>query len=213
MSRRKDITGQKFGRLTVVGLDEQKSSSQRSYWLCKCDCGNPKIQSVYLCQLTSGKTSSCGCLHREKASEANYRHGYCTDHKERLYSIWDGMKQRCCNPSNKRYKDYGGRGITVYKDWLDFINFKEWAIKNGYSDTLTIERIDVNKNYEPSNCTWATMNEQYKNKRNTKYVLYQGQEVKLLDLLEELNIKQYYKKITHRLDDLHWTTEKAISNL
>ena len=159
-----DLTGQRFGRLLVV----EKSKSKYGYvtWLCKCDCGNEKVVSGDM--LRKGKTNSCGCLRKEETSKRRRQHG---KKGTRLYFIWVAMKARCNNPNNKRYSSYGGRGIKVCDEWQDnFQAFNNWAIKSGYDENAkfgqcTLDRINVNGNYEPSNCRWATMAEQNKNKR------------------------------------------------
>ena len=160
MSHRIDIAGQRFGTLTAVkpcGINKNR----KVLWECICDCGK---QSIVVGQdLRRGKTKSCGC------------HG-CSNHgvtkhnlsNTRIYRIWNGMKNRCMNPTQSSYRYYGGRGISVCDEWINsFDKFKNWAYANGYSDELTIDRIDVNGNYEPSNCRWVTMKEQATNKRKS----------------------------------------------
>lgn len=164
----KDLRGQKYGRLTVVehsGFTKPNKFKQRhSIWYCKCDCGNYIKRTTDV--LKRGK-SSCGCRQKEileDMREKNITHGMSNT---RLYRIYKGMIGRCYYPSTDRYNVYGGRGITVCDEWKnDRIKFFEWALNNGYAENLTIERIDVNGNYEPSNCTWITMAEQYKNKQS-----------------------------------------------
>lgn len=161
----KNISGQSFGLLTVIKLDHTKNG--RSYWLCKCQCGNECIAARD--SLLRGDTKSCGCLRVDnilQVSKLNMRHG---QKKTRLYSIYHNMIQRCKNSNRNDYNRYGGRGITVCQEWLDdFINFYNWAINSGYNEELTIDRIDVNGNYEPNNCRWATWEVQRLNKRNRK---------------------------------------------
>lgn len=160
MGTYKDLTGQKFGRLTVLKRADNGKNKQ-SYWLCLCDCGNKKI--VRRDSLISNKTISCGCLQKENSKKANTKHGF---YNTRIYDIYLGMIARCNNQNRRNYKYYGGRDIQVCKEWLDnFMNFYTWAIKNGYTDNLTIDRINFNNNYEPSNCRWVSWEVQYKNKR------------------------------------------------
>ena len=154
-----DLTGQAFGRLVV--LQRAKTINKRTKWLCKCECGNEVL--VESNNLKTGHTQSCGCFQREATSSANKTHG---KRHTRLYSIWNCMKNRCYRKCFHAFHHYGGRGIKVCDEWLhNFQSFYDWAMANGYKDDLSIDRINPNGNYEPTNCRWVTMAEQNKNKR------------------------------------------------
>ena len=163
-----DLKGNKYGRLIVI--DRFASNSSCLKWLCRCECGKEKI--VRGSDLKNGHTKSCGCLHKEIV--ANILSETCNANahgksRTRLYNIWNSMRSRCYNSKNSSFKYYGGRDITICDEWReDFQCFENWALQNGYADNLSIDRIDVEGNYEPSNCRWATPKEQANNKRNKK---------------------------------------------
>lgn len=161
MASVKNIKGNKYARLLVQEYWGIKS--KEAHWLCLCDCGNTTV--VKGAKLRSGHTRSCGCLLKESAARINYSHGGVGT---RLYGIWEKMKGRC-HPVHGD-KNYGLRGISVCKQWKSFACFREWALENGYKETLSIERVDVNGNYCPENCTWIPLNEQARNTRlSVKY--------------------------------------------
>jgi hypothetical protein len=168
-----NLTGMRFGRLMVI--HREKNIGEKTAWLCLCDCGtNVIVQST---SLTSGNTKSCGCLQKDISREIGSR--LLTKHggfrkNPRLYKIWKHIIERCNDKNFKYYKNYGGRGITICSNWMHFDNFYQWAISNGYLDNLTIDRINVNGNYEPGNCRWATRKTQSRNKRSNKSITFNG---------------------------------------
>ena len=178
MNKFVNLTGKQFGRLTVTGFEEYRKrpdGRNNGYWRCICRCGHESIVST--ANLTSGAVQSCGCLMLEKAKETHTVHGFCSrkDKTPRLYSIWGCMKTRCYNKNREDYKYYGGRGISVCNEWKhNFAAFREWALSNGYDDSLTLDRIDPDGNYCPSNCRWATAKEQGNNKRRTIFLEIDG---------------------------------------
>ena len=171
--RANDLTGKRFGRWIVI--EKSRKIGKTQMYLCQCDCGTKK--EVGHSNIKSGKSTSCGCLQKELASKKFMTHG---KRGTRLYNVYANMKSRCCNPNNNRYDSYGGRGIAICKEWLDdFQNFYDWSMQNGYADNLTIDRIDVNGNYEPSNCRWVTMESQSNNQRKTIWVEICGEKKSL----------------------------------
>jgi hypothetical protein len=161
-----DLRDKTFGMLKVVRQDFDHTypdGKHRRKWWCLCDCGNPKLISVFENRLKNESTKSCGCLRVETLKNMRLKHG---DSNTKLYYIWGGIKSRCLNKNNKDYHSYGGRDIKICNQWIDnYMAFKEWALSHGYQEGLSIERIDVNGDYCPENCCWITMSEQQYNKR------------------------------------------------
>lgn len=204
-----DLSGNRFGRLTVIERDHSKNGKV-VFWLCKCDCG--KTKSVSGGNLRSGHTKSCGCLKLESEASHFLSNDSIRKKNIRLYSIWKSMKRRCYSKKHKAYHNYGGRGIFVCDEWIGnsgFHNFVEWAIKNGYCDNLTIDRIDVNKEYSPDNCRWITYKEQQNNRRNNRYITYKGETKTLAEWCEKYGIR--FCTLERRLDELELPFEVAVN--
>lgn len=198
----KDLSNQKFGRLTAIKIVGKNKSGSRK-WLCICDCGNETVVEQY--RLSSGQTKSCGCLKKEN----KYVHGLSRSRINKIYRL---IKNRCYNKNSSSFKDYGGRGITICKEWVDkengFKNFYEWSMNNGYSEELTIDRIDVNGNYEPSNCRWVDRKTQQNNTRRNDYIEYNGEVHTLSEWAEIININK--KTLYNRLHKYGWSVERAL---
>jgi hypothetical protein len=156
---RQNLLGQRFGKLIVTGSGPDGVCG-KARWTCLCDCGTETLS--YANNLIRGKSLSCGCARKEHPHYGGKTHGEsCT----RLFRIWVDMRSRCKYPSTTHYHRYGGRGISVCTEWeISFEAFRDWALNNGYSDSLTIDRIDNDGNYEPSNCRWVTNRENCKNR-------------------------------------------------
>lgn len=208
-----DYSGQRFGRLVVVkriGTKERgtKTIVKTPLWLCQCDCGNEKI--VTSVELRSGDTQSCGCLHNELLSQRNTTHGDAHKNGEnyRLYKIWFGMKERCENPSEKSYRYYGERGISVCDEWHDYEEFRSWALSHGYNKDLTIDRIDVDGIYSPDNCRWVNYKTQANNKRSCRYVEINGEIKTITEWCEIYGINR--STTCSRIDRFGWNPVDAI---
>ena len=191
MGKCEDLTGQKFGKLTVIKRVEnhvQPCGKQYVQWLCKCDCGNETV--VRSANLKGGRTQSCGCL----IKETNSTHGL---KKTRLYVVWKDIKARCFNPNANNFKDYGAKGVFMCDEWRnDFKVFYDWAMENGYNPNAkrgecTIDRINNNKGYSPDNCRWTDNLTQQNNKKNNRFLTYNGETHTIAEWSRILNIKTY----------------------
>lgn len=208
--------GKKFGRLEVlkdVGRRKEKEQdrSTQLFYQCKCDCG--KIIEISHNRLSAG-VQSCGCLHSEILAKRNREtakyNGDTTNPKyKRLHQIWNAMKNRCLSPLNKNYEHYGGKGITICEEWLDWFKFKEWALNNGYTDELTIDRIDYNGNYCPENCRWTTWEVQANNTSSNKMIEYEGRTQTLSMWCKELGLDYFRTKA--RFNVCGMTPEEAFT--
>lgn len=177
-----NMIGMRFGNLTIIKLEKREKGN--SYWLCKCDCGNNKI--VLGRSLFHGNTRSCGCLQKETASEIFSTHKMSN---KRIYHTWENMISRCYYTKDMSYRAYGGRGITVCDEWKSsFETFYNWAVSHGYSDTLTIDRINVNGNYEPNNCRWVDMISQANNRRTNRYFMINGENLTISQIARKFNL-------------------------
>jgi hypothetical protein len=199
MSKFKDLTGLKFGRLMVIKRAENCGHHTR--WLCKCDCGNETIS--HTTSLTSGRTKSCGCKNKEDLLSAVTTHG---GRKTELYKHWCLMKTRCYYPKYDHYDRYGARGIIVCPEWEnDFATFREWAVNNGYVDGLQIDRINTNGNYEPANCRWINRTQQVRNRTNTLFFEIDGINKPFAEWCEIHGVN--YKK-AHQRYKAGWSVER-----
>lgn len=201
-----DLTGIKFYNLIVVkeaNHKVRKDGKKVRQWECKCDCGKAKICNRQ--ELVSGKRKSCGCMHSYYARVNNTEHG---DSHTRLHNIWSGMRARCYNPKEYHYKWYGSRGIKMCDEWRnDYIQFKKWALENGYNDNLSIDRIDNDGHYCPENCRWVTQVEQCNNTSRNHFIEINGVVHTLAEWSKMSGIKS--TTIRKRLKD-GWNTKDAV---
>lgn len=189
MNYKIDLTGRKYGRLSVLSYAGQKGR-RRTMWKCRCDCGN--IVEVESTHLRTEHTKSCGCISKENISKLNYKNGLSNS---RLNTAYRNMLNRCYREKDSMYDLYGGRGIIVCDEWLPrnngFVNFCEWAISHGYSEHLTLDRIDNEKGYFPDNCRWVDKYQQANNKRNNYYLNINGKIDTVGNWARKLNISYW----------------------
>lgn len=218
MKEVKDRTGEKIGRLTIIRRADDRFDSRgksRIYWLCECECGT--IKEVRGDSLNGNHTVSCGCFHKDQVSKAHIEtrasQNTYGESRERIHNIWYLMKYRCEDPTSPAYHNYGGRGIKLCEEWADevqgYFRFKEWALNNGYDETLTIDRIDNNGNYSPENCRWADDYIQRNNRRNNIQIEYGGRVQTLSQWARELGVPM--KNLHNRIRVLGWDVERAFT--
>lgn len=195
---RNDLTGKKYGMITVIRRSEKAGNGKKPkiLWECICDCGKETIVSSSA--LLTGHTVSCGCK--------KIKHGF--SNKERLYNIWKGMRQRCNNPNNPSYEHYGGRGISICDEWNDYANFRNWAYANCYDDTLSIDRINNDGNYDPTNCRWVNNEVQTNNQSKNRMIEYNGCKYTMSQLAKELGLS--YSSMQHRIER-GWIIERIVN--
>lgn len=204
-NRKLDLTGKRFGRLTVLKRAGYHETGHTALWECVCECGNSI--TVRGTNLRTGATKSCGCYSHERLVELHTTHG---ERDTRLYSIWVSMRQRCEKEYSPSYSDYGARGITVCKEWKEsYETFRDWAVDNGYTDELTIDRIDNDKGYCPENCRWATAKQQARNRRSNRPITFNGETHLVTDWEDILGFSR--GRIMQRIDRLGWSVERALT--
>lgn len=204
-----NIIGTKYARLTVLERPTRRASKTKpnviyTFVKCRCDCGN--VGEYHLNAIKNRKYSSCGCLKRELAKERYTIHG---KRNHTLYRRWKNMRQRCNNPNNPRYKDWGGRGIRVCDEWQkSYLSFFNWSIANGYKKELELDRINNNGNYEPSNCRYVTHQQNCSNQRTTKLSIEKANEIRMarIDNISEMSrrFKLSRGTITRVLNNEAW---------
>lgn len=205
MTAKVDLTGQKFGRWTVL-KEDGRDERGRALWLCRCDCGTERAVKGW--RLREGTNRSCGCLRREKSAARGREKATHGMSQTRIYNTWKNMIQRTTDPKAMSYQHYGGRGIKVCERWQSLDGFLA-DMGPTYADDLTIERIDVDGDYEPGNCRWATVAEQARNKRNTRLLEYRGRSLVIADWAKVLNVNA--KTLTSRIYQYGWSVERALT--
>jgi hypothetical protein len=203
----KDIIGLKFGRLTVKSLVEKTKKYGKNWeiYLCVCECGNEKIISRN--SLFSKAVNSCGCLQRDAVREIGIRNQKHGKTPKKLYRVWEGMHERCRDIKHISYPRYGGRGITVCPEWKDYTVFRDWSLKNGDKEGVSIDRIDNNRNYEPSNCRWVELSIQSHNKRSNRYININGETLTYSEWEKKLGLT---RGIINSRISAGWTEEEAV---
>ena len=206
-----DLTGQKFGRLTVIGIADPETKGEHK-WVCRCSCPEHNIVCVRGINLRSGNTRSCGCLAHETCVKRGYdsaKHGMTDTH---IHNVWDCMKDRCFNPKKDGFQRYGGRGISVCDEWLGehgFENFYQWAVTHGYDETLQIDRIDNDGNYCPENCRWVPAKINMRNRSVNHFIETPWGRMTIAEYVERIDgdYNLVYAQIMKGRHDINWITE------
>ena len=209
MSKEVDMTGKVFGRLKVIEKAGRKIYGGRDMpaWRCKCECGN----EVFVCRQELRDKKSCGCLKIDVLRERSTKHGECIGKQSRLYKVYQNMLRRCSDPNSTEYQNYGGRGISVCDEWANNPeSFFEWSKSNGYNETLTLDRIDVDKNYSPNNCRFVTMKVQANNTTRNHRITYNGETLTMSEWADKTGIP--YSTLRSRINCLGWDIEKALTH-
>ncbi len=195
-----------FGGLTVIGREPRTATPSRPRFKCRCECGS--IVIVAGGHLSSGNTRSCGCYRARANRERSTTHGHHpAGHPSPTYTTWANMRSRCGNPASQYYRIYGGRGISVCEQWASFAVFL--ADMGEKPSGCSIDRIDNERGYEPSNCRWATAKEQGRNKRNNRIIAHNGESLTLSDWAERTGTM--VATIANRIDALGWSIADAIT--
>lgn len=200
VSRQVDFANQRFGRLVAL-KKVGKNERGQSRWLCKCDCGNMVTVTASNLKPYGKKNFGCGCQMGK-----NIKHGLI---HTRLYNIWAKIKERCSNPYNKDFPRYGGRGIFICEEWQEFKVFYDWAMENGYDDSLQIDRKNNDGPYSPDNCRWVTVKTNSNNKRNNHFITYNGETKTIAQWGELLGIK--HQTLRSRIVTRGWDVERAFT--
>ncbi|HJA66985.1 hypothetical protein B5F07_18395 [Lachnoclostridium sp. An169] len=204
MPKRIDLTGKQFNFLRVIEYSGNTRHGE-ALWLCECKCGTRK--NIPGSKIRKGEIKSCGCMKKELSGIANVKHGM---KKTRIYRIWQGIKQRTTNPNNGEFSEYGGRGVDICVEWANsFESFKQWSFENGYSDNLTIDRINNQKGYYPENCRWITIKDNCRNKRNNLRLTLKGETKTIAEWAEITGINK--ATLRNRIIKMGWSAEKALT--
>lgn len=200
--------GTSFGRLTVVGpvICIHQKDYIRYYYPCRCSCSIKK--NIAASGLLGGCSTSCGCYRLELLNKRNMTHGLSST---RLYKIWKDMRRRCRNTARKDYHTYGGRGISVCAEWGNFVVFREWALTHGYTDELSIDRIDNDGGYSPDNCRWTTIEHQRTHRRTNHLITIFGETKSMKEWSMDARCCVSYQTLLNRINTLVWDAERAVT--